>query len=93
MQNAKEDKLMSLSQIIKDYKKEGNEVQRSIRKKIMRMIKDGKITSYASRDVLVEHNKRTGGATDIFDDIEGHNWLNAPLFKRSEILAILDKKA
>ena len=57
------------------------------------MIKDGEITSYASRDVLVAHNKRTGGATDIFDDIEGHNWLNAPLFKRSEILAILDKKA
>ena len=93
MQNKRKDKLMPLAEIIKELRSRGYKVNSTFRKKIFSMAKSGDINVYDSRDVLVAHNKHTGGDTDIFTHSDGHNWLNAPLYRMSDIVAILDKKA
>ena len=93
MQNKKNDKIATLPDIIKQLRAEGYTINNGFRKKVMRMCKSNDLTTYNTRDLLVAHNKNTGGETDIFTYDDGHNWLNAPLFKMSDLRAILDKKA
>jgi len=73
-------------------KKEGYAINNGFRKKVNTMVKSHDLTTFNSRDALVAHNKHTGGETDIFTHDDGHNWLNAPLYRMSQLRAILDNK-